>query len=180
MFRIPIRPDFELRLAVQSYAEPAFALIGRNREYLRRWLPWVDNTWSVEDVAQWIVRGLEQLARNEGWHAALWYRDQLAGFVGFKPVNWMDLRVEIGYWLGEEFQGNGLMTDAVRAATGYAFREWCLNRVEIRCAVENHRSVAIPRRLGFVQEGLLRQAFRVRDEFQELLLFGMLREDWKP
>lgn len=165
---------------MHSHAEPAFALINENREHLRRWLPWVDQCWSLEDVVQWIVRGLEQLQRNDGWHAALWYQDRLAGFIGFKPVNWADLRVELGYWLAAEFQGKGLMTDAVRAATDYAFREWRLNRVEIRCAVENRRSAAIPRRLGFVQEGLLRQAFRVGGEFQDLYLFGMLREDWRP
>ena len=70
------------------------------------------------------------------------------------------------------------MTDAVRAATCYAFGEWGLNRVEIRCAVENHRSAAIPRRLGFIQEGILRQAFKVNDQYQDLLLFAMLRKDW--
>lgn len=178
MFRIPIRPDFELRLCTYNFAVPAYVLVEQNRDYLRRWLPWVDQTWSPDDISDWIRRGLEQLQRNEGWQAALWYREELAGFVGFKPVDWPNMRTEIGYWLGAAFQGNGLMTDAVRAATDHAFREWGLNRIEIRCSVNNHRSAAIPTRLGYVREGVLRQAFKVGDEFQDLQIFAMLREDW--
>ena len=178
MFSIPIREDFELRLATYGCAEEVFALVEQNREYLDPWMPWVEATRSTDDIANWIRRGLEQLTRNDGWQAVLWYQDRIAGAIGYKPIDWPNMRVEIGYWLSAEFQGHGLMTDAVRAVTDYAFQEWELNRLEIRCAVENQRSAAIARRLGFAQEGILRQAFRVGEVYQDLLLFGMLRDDW--
>lgn len=179
MFRIPVRPDLDIRLAVYNHAEPVYSVVDENRDYLARWLPWVDDTRSPADVGEWIRRGLEQLARNEGWHAVLWHEGGVAGAVGFKPIDWGSRRVELGYWLAERFQGRGLVTEAVRAAVDYAFQEWKLNRVEIRCAVGNERSAAIPRRLGFEEEGLLRQAFRVRHEYQDLRMFGMLRERWR-
>lgn len=178
MFRIPVRADLELRLAVYSHAEELFDLVEANRRHLARWMPWVEQTRSAVDVADWIRRGLEQLARNEGWHAVLWHEGRAAGSIGFKPVDWGSMRVEIGYWLAEPLQGKGLMTAAARVVTDYAFEEWRLNRVDIRCSVENHRSAAIPRRLGYQQEGMLRQAFRVGDEYQDLLLFGLVREQW--
>jgi ribosomal-protein-serine acetyltransferase len=178
MFRIPVRPGLELHLVDYSHAESVFAVVEENRHYLSQWLPWVDNTHSALDIADWIRRGLEQMSRNEGWQALLWHQEQVAGAIGFKAVDWANLRVEIGYWLAERFQGKGLMTDAARCATDYAFQVWKLNRVEIHCAVENHRSAAIPRRLGYVEEATLRRAFRVREEYQDLLVFGMLREDW--
>jgi ribosomal-protein-serine acetyltransferase len=179
MFRIAVRPDLDLELAVYSHAEPMFRVVEENREHLARWLPWVDGTRSAVDVAEWIRRALEQFARNEGWHAVLSHQGDVVGAVGFKPVDWSNLRVELGYWLAEEYQGRGLVTSAARTAVDYAFREWRLNRVEIRCAVGNERSAAIPRRLGFEEEGMLRQAFRVRDELQDLRLFGMVRERWR-
>jgi ribosomal-protein-serine acetyltransferase len=178
MFRIPVRPDLDLHLAVYSHAEPVFELVEENRDYLARWLPWVDQTRSAVNIAEWIRRGLEQFARNEGWHAVLWHNGGVAGAVGFKPVEWSSMRVEIGYWLAEQYQGRGLVTSAVRTAVDYAFSEWRLHRVEIRCAVENHRSAAVPLRLGFTEEGVLRQAFRVRDEYQDLRMFGMVRDQW--
>jgi ribosomal-protein-serine acetyltransferase len=178
MFRIPVRPDLELRHCTFDDAEPVFALVEENRDYLRRWLPWVYNTHSPADIGNWIRSGFEQMQRNEGWHALLCYEGRIAGALGFKPIDWANMRVEIGYWLAAAFQGKGLMTAAARAATDYAFAEWRLNRIEIHCAVGNTRSAAIPRRLGFAEEGMLRRAFRVGDEFQDLLLFGVLRDEW--
>jgi ribosomal-protein-serine acetyltransferase len=179
MFRIPAGPDLNLQLAVYSHAEAVFRVVEENRVYLARWLPWVDATRSAVDVAEWIQRGLDQFARNEGWQAVLCYQGGIAGAVGFKPVDWSNFRVEMGYWLAERYQGRGLVTAGVRAGVDYAFREWRLNRVEIRCAVANERSAGVARRLGFEEEGVLRQAFRVRDEYQDLRLFAMLRERWK-
>ena len=99
MFRIPVRSDLELRLAVYSHAEEVFELVQENRRHLAAWLPWVEETRSAADIAEWIRRGLEQFARNEGWQALLWHEGCVAGAIGFKPVDWVSMRVEIGYWL---------------------------------------------------------------------------------
>lgn len=178
MFRIPVRPDLELRLIVYSHAELLFEAVQRDRAYLARWLPWVDDAQSVEVMTDWIRKGLDQFARNEGWHALLWHGDGIAGAVGFKPVDHANKIAEIGYWLAERYQGRGLITAAARAAMNYAFEEWRLNRIEIRCSAANERSAAVARRLGFEEEGLFRQAFRIRDEFHDQRLFGMLSERW--
>jgi ribosomal-protein-serine acetyltransferase len=85
-------------------------------------------------------------------------------------VDWLHRRAEIGYWLGREFQGHGMVTDACRAVTRHALVELGLNRVEIRCATGNAKSKAIPLRLGFTLEGVLRQA--------ELEVYSMLRSDF--
>jgi ribosomal-protein-serine acetyltransferase len=71
------------------------------------------------------------------------------------------------------------MTRAVRAFAEHAFAAWGLNRLEIRVAVGNHRSSAIPRRLGFVDEGTLRQVERFGDEdrFEDLEIYAMLAAD---
>ena len=64
----------------------------------------------------------------------------------------------MGYWLGEEHQGKGLMTAACRALVDYAFGELGLNRVVISCATENKKRCAIPERLSFRREGVKHQA----------------------
>ena len=53
-----------------------------------------------------------------------------------------------------------------------------LHRLEIRCAVENHRSSAVPRRLGFLEEGILREAEWLYDHWVDLRVFSMLAQDW--
>ena len=68
--------------------------------------------------------------------------------------------------------------ESLRALTDLAFDRLDLNRVEIRIAPENARSIAIPRRLGFLDEGRLREVELVDDHYRDHLVFAMLRSDW--
>jgi ribosomal-protein-serine acetyltransferase len=71
------------------------------------------------------------------------------------------------------------MTRTVRALVDQALIGWGLNRVEIRAAPENQRSRAIPERLGFREEGVLREAEHVGDRFLDSVVYGMLAADWR-
>ena len=78
----------------------------------------------------------------------------------------------------ETAQGRGIMTRACAAMTRWCFDELKLNRVEIQCARENARSRAVPMRLGFVQEGILRQAGTAEAGFVDHVVYGMLASEW--
>src|SRR5215467_2117525 len=67
MFRYPLGPHAELRLLELRHAEEMFALIDQNREYLRRWLTWVDDTRAVSDSRNFIRNTLQQFAENRGF-----------------------------------------------------------------------------------------------------------------
>jgi ribosomal-protein-serine acetyltransferase len=179
VFHLPIRDGIHLQIMEERHAEAIFSVVDANREHLRPWLPWVDKTHSSEYTRQFIREALEQFARNEGFSAAIWAHGEIAGAIGFHNVNWLNRNVEMGYWLASGFQGHGIVTDACRALIDYAFTEWELNRVEIRCATGNSRSAAVPKRLGFTLEGTLRQAQWVSDKFYNLFVFGMLVGEWK-
>lgn len=91
---------------------------------------------------------------------------------GFLPIDWVRRSAGIGYWLAEKHQGRGTMTAAVRLLADHALATWVLSRVEIRVATENHRSRAIPERLGFSQEGILREAELVGDRHLDLVVYA--------
>jgi len=93
-------------------------------------------------------------------------------------MNGANRSTSIGYWLGERFQGSGVMTKSCKALIEYAFRELKLNRVEIRCAEKNLRSRAIPERLGFVNEGMIREAEWLYDHFVDHVVYGVLAREW--
>jgi len=179
MFSAPFRDGFELRLLEERHAPALFKVVERERAHLREWLPWVDATKSEEDSLSFIRSVLEQFVTNHGFAAGVWNGERLAGTVGLHRIDWLNRRVEIGYWLAREFQGRGVMTDACRAVVTHLFRELDLNRVEIRCAVGNTKSSAIPSRLGFTLDGTLRDAQFVNGRHHDLLVFGMLKRDWK-
>ncbi|HEX7734050.1 MAG TPA: GNAT family protein [Ktedonobacteraceae bacterium] len=177
-FVIPVDTDIELRLLVDADAQQLFTLIDRNREHLRPWLPWVDYHTDPIDSQRFIRRSAQRYLDNDGFDLGIYYRGQLAGIVGFHTVNWPNRQVEIGYWQGANFQGHGVMTRACRAIVDYAFHKLQLNRVSILCATGNARSRAIPERLGFTQEGILRDGEWLYDHFVDLAIYSMLARQW--
>ena len=180
MFRAPLRPGFELRLVEERHAPAIFAVVDQERQRLREWLPWVDATHTEEDTLAFIRSSLEQFAANNGFAAGIWSDDRYIGGIGTHKIDWLNRKAEIGYWLCRSFQGQGLMTDACRAVVGHALGELDLNRVEIHCAAANTKSAAIPRRLAFTLEGTIREGQFLNGRYTDILVFSMLRREWKP
>jgi ribosomal-protein-serine acetyltransferase len=178
MFRATIRPDLELRLLEERHAPETFALVNQDRAYLRQWLPWVDSTLAPDDTLAFIRASLERFAAGDAITAGIWYRNQFSGVIGTHNVQRLNRKIEIGYWLGEDSQGHGIVTDCCRALITHLFNELDLHRVEIHCAVSNVKSAAVPRRLGFELEGTLRDANYAGGRFHDLYVFGMLKQDW--
>jgi|SRR5579871_4557976 len=179
MFARSLGNGVELRLLEERHAPAAFGAIERNREYLRKWLPWVDTSRTLDDTRRFIRTSLKQFAKNEGFAAGIWQGADYIGTIGFHKVDWLNRKVELGYWIAEAFQGRGIMTSACNAVIEHAFQEWALNRVEIHCAVENTKSCAIPKRLGFRLEGTLREAQLVSGRALDIKVFGLLAREWK-
>jgi len=173
-----IDQDIELRLLVEEDATAIFLLIEQNRAYLRQWLPWVDFTRSVADERTFILSLQAQYRGNNGFVCSIWYRNQIVGTIGYHPIDWAHRTVEIGYWLAANFQGKGLMTKSCSALISYAFDKLQLNKVVIRCAIGNVRSCAIPQRLGFKYEGIIKQGEWLYDHFVDLSLYAMLAHEW--
>ena len=178
MFRAAIRPDLELRLIEERHAPEIFSLVDRDRAYLRQWLPWVDANASLDDTVSFIRSTLEQFAAGDSITTGMWWNGRFAGVLGTHKINRLYSKVELGYWIGHAFQGKGIVTDSSRAMITHLFAERDLNRVEIHCAVDNAKSIAVPKRLGFKLEGTLREGDFSGGRFRDLHVFGMLKREW--
>ncbi len=179
MIRISVDSDLILRTLELSDADLLFALTDSCRRYLRQWLPWLDATQTVDDTRVFIQSTLRQLEANAGFQSGVWSDGRLVGVIGFHHLDWPNRSTNIGYWLGEHFQGRGIMTRSCAALVEFSFESWNLHRVEIRCAVNNTKSRAIPERLGFVAEGMFREAEWLYDHFVDHIVYGMLENDWR-
>lgn len=178
VLRLPLSDSSYLRLLEESDVEELHGLIEANRAYLARWLPWADGQ-AFEDTLGFIRKTREQLAGNDGFQMAIVCEESISGVIGFHAVDWDDRSTRIGYWLAEARQGRGTMTAAVRALLDHALSVWKLDRIEIRVAVENRRSRAIPERLGFRQEGTVRKAERVGDRYLDSVVYAMSPANWQ-
>ncbi len=165
----------QLRLLEIDDAEELHALIEANREHLARRVPWA-RAQTFDDTVMFLDRVRQQTQANDGFQLAVIRNDRIVGVVGFRGVDWDNRSTTIGYWLASVEQGRGTMTEAVRALIEHAFSTWRLNRIEIHAASDNLRSLAIPRRLGFIYEGTLRQAERLGDHFVDLAVYSLLVE----
>jgi ribosomal-protein-serine acetyltransferase len=176
-----IRVDETIVLKILDYedTEALFTLVEKNRLYLRKWLPWVDTNTTLEDSRLFIKSTQEQHQLNFGFQCGIWFNGVLSGIIGFHHIDWVNKNVEIGYWLSEKFQGNGIVTKACKAFVNVAFYDYQLNRVQIRCATENKKSCALIERLGLIKEGTTRQAEFLYDRYIDLVIYGITADEWK-
>jgi RimJ/RimL family protein N-acetyltransferase len=87
---------------------------------------------------------------------------------------------EIGYWIRSSEAGHGLATEATAALTRVGLELCGADRIEIRVEPENHASLAIPRKLGFTEEGTLRRRLDSGDPGgarRDAVVFSMFRDD---
>jgi len=90
--------------------------------------------------------------------------------------NWR--KCSVGYELTRAAEGHGYMHEALHAVISYGFRELALNRIEAQVHPNNKRSIAVLTRLGFLEEGRLRQAAYWSGAYQDMLQFSVLKSEW--
>lgn len=102
--------------------------------------------------------------------------DRLVGTCGFVAL-W-EHRGEIGYDLAPSLWGQGIMAEALEAVLEFGFDELALSRIEAFTMVENAASAALLRKLGFREEGILRDYDHFKGAFHDMRLCAMLRRDF--
>lgn len=135
--------------------------IDESREHLAPWIHWLPHYRTPRDAEHFIEgAGLDFATRRElflGMYA-LDEPGRFLGGTGFHNIEWEIPAFEIGYWLRASAVGRGLMAEAVAAQTAFVVERFGAKRVAITCDAANERSAAVPRRLGFTEEGHLRNA----------------------
>ena len=177
MFHLTVNEDIELRLFAEKDADTILEIVKDNYEHLRPFLHWVTEDYSLESALEFIGQTQGAFADNTSQNYGIFYNEKLVGAISFVTFNWENKRTEIGYWIAGNYEGKGIITEACKALITYAFEELELNRIEIRCATENTRSRAIPERLNFKLDGVLRQSEWRHTRFLDMAIYSMLAEE---
>ena len=171
--------SLSLDLLAPRHAAALFAAVEANRAHLREWLPWVDETRSVDDTRRFIDRMRDQYRATEGFQATILTDGEVVGLAGHHRIDWRNRSTSLGYWLARDRQGKGIMTRTCTAIVDHAFRTLDLHRVEIRCAAGNRRSRALAERLGFRSEGERRGAELLNGAFVDHVIYACLAPEWR-
>jgi ribosomal-protein-serine acetyltransferase len=175
-----IKDDVILRAFRYSDAEEVFAVVERNYNHLKPFMHWATPDYSLESARDFIEKSIESTAARKGLGFGIFEKGCFIGSVGFVKFDWNARKTEIGYWIDQAEEGKGIISAACRVLIEYVFVELHLNRVEIRCAASNLRSAAIPERLGFRIEGVLRQAEFRDGQLHDFKIYGLLADEWDP
>jgi ribosomal-protein-serine acetyltransferase len=179
MFFLRIDDRAELRLLEEQQAAELCALTKRDWDYFHEWMPNFTDDYSLEECRGFIRQGIERLNANRELRAGIWDAGALVGVISLKSIDLVNRNASIGYYLAASHQGRGLVTRACRVLLDYAFNELGLNRVDILCAPGNLKSRAIPERLGFKEEGRLREVQWLYDHYVDLVVYAMLKSEWE-
>tara|TARA_B110000908_G_C10127511_1_gene390590 strand:+ start:408 stop:929 length:522 start_codon:yes stop_codon:yes gene_type:complete len=144
---IPVSENLHIELLTKTNAEEVFALIDAHRKELRKWLPWVDSSKSVQDTLVFI-----QATNGKQW--VIHYKNKIAGLIGLNKIYDNYKKIVIGYWLSPDFWGHGIMKQSCLAFCNNFFEQGSKEIIAYVSTV-NPRSTKLIKSLGFVETGVI-------------------------
>ena len=125
-----------------------------------------------------------QRAERQAGRSVTFAIDQLAqgalgGLVEVRDINHEHSNAELSFWLAIEAWGRGYMSEVIQTVVRYCFEDLCLNRLYAYHMLRNPASGRVLQKNGFKQEGILRQYVRKWEQFEDVALCAILRQEWQ-
>lgn len=155
-------------------------LLVNGDEVVTYFLPY--DTWqSRADGVAWLARVEARTAGGAGQQLVIERTadQRVIGAILLFRYEEASARLEVGYVLGRQAWHQGYATEALRGVLGCAFTEWGIRRIEAEVNPDNHASAALLLRLGFVQEGRLRQRWVAKGRTYDTNIYGCLATEWR-
>jgi len=154
---------------------------------LKQWMPWAQTAPTLEESELHGRRAAARYALREDLQLLIFERlpdggqGRLLGATGLHRMDWSVPRFEIGYWRRSGEGGRGVITEAVRALSRFAFETLHAQRVEVRMSSDNARSRAVAERCGFTLEGVLRRdSLDVNGQPRDTAVYARVRDVEEP
>lgn len=177
MFVLKVDEDISLRLRDAYHVEEFFNLIDRNRLHLRQWLEWEKYHRNVDDTYQYCMYERENFASQKAITSSIYYQGRVAGSISLMLTD--SHFGEIGYWLGKEFSGKGIVTKSVKVMSNFGFNTLKLHKIVLRIIDGNEKSVAVAKRAGYHYEGRQIKQRLLHGNYYDYLVYYHLRENWQ-
>lgn len=158
-------------------------LRSHNSSFLKPWEP----TWDAECLTEeyYENRFRRQLRewRDDRTYPFLIVKNDTDGIIGAINLNNIcrgaTQHAALGYWIDENHQHHGYMTEAGRLLMMYAFTTLKLHRLQAACLPENVKSRSMIGRLGFKEEGFAARYIQIDGLWRDHVLYGLPIEEWE-
>ena len=183
MFTYTVNENITLRHPELSDAPALFSLFDQNREHLTEWQDYPNKIQTLEDCEQFIRNHNHELEEGKGLATLIVYQGEVVGMVYLDKIVSILRKAEIGYWIAEAYQGKGIVTQSARGLMTYAFETLNINRLALKFKRvsdehENSRSRRVAERLGFTEEGILRQDGMTKGVMMDMVMTSILADEW--
>ena len=170
--------DLHLRPSNDTDAESMFTMLS-DPQSMKYWSDQPIN--NLEAAVEVLNKDLESDAQGNSmcWAVTFKGHDKMIGKCILFQFSQQNHRAEIGYLLNREYWRQGLMHQALEAVIDFAFNTLDIHRIEADVDTENTGSLGLLEKLGFTREGLFRERWFVYHEWQDSVMLGLLKQDWK-
>jgi ribosomal-protein-alanine N-acetyltransferase len=154
----------------------------QSRAHLQPWEP----TWGPDELTRAsfrrrLNRYAQEIREDRGY--PFWIMSptgQLMGGCTLSNVRrGVSQTASLGYWMGVNFAGKGVMSAAVKVLLGHAFTGLALHRIEAACIPANEASRKVLLNAGFTEEGYARKYLKIDGEWRDHKLFAIVEDDWR-
>ena len=174
-------PRFTLRPFRRRDTSAVYDAVSESLPELKKWLPWATGTYTRPTAQHYVRDSISAWNEGRAWDVTIRRTDEPGRHLGNVSI-WFtsvpNLVGEIGYWVRTSESGRGVCTEATARALQIAFEELRLHRVALRIAVGNGGSERVAEKLGFTQEGLLREEVKVGSRWLDHTAWGLLEREW--
>jgi ribosomal-protein-alanine N-acetyltransferase len=129
---------------------------------------------------KWISTHRDLFEKGQCVNLAITRRNDgcLVGCIGL-TINTESENAELGYWIGKPYWNQGYCTEAAKQVIEYGFETLKLNRIEAHHFGRNPASGKVMQKIGMLHEGCLRQHIKKWNEFEDIVMYGLLKTDYE-
>ncbi len=147
-------------------------------ERVTKFLSWNPHK-SPEETRNLFVDWCEAYENPTTYNWAIEYEGQPVGSISVVRISSNHEYAELGYCIGFDWWGKGIMSEAVKGVIGFLFDEVGMHRIAICHVTQNPASGRVAEKCGFTYEGTQRERFKSRwGEFLDIKIWSILKHEW--
>lgn len=129
--------------------------------------------YALKDAKQWLRKKLKSTG-DETLSLLIEIEKEAVGCISLERIS-KGHKAEMGYWLGRQHWGKGIMTEAVKAMTKLGFNKYKLKRIQAHVFISNKASARVLEKTGFKLEGLLKKAVKKNNKILDAYIFAKIK-----
>jgi ribosomal-protein-serine acetyltransferase len=176
-YQIKISSNITLHSPQVKFAQEVFELIQNNKQYLCRFMDWPQYVSDVQDTVNFIHDASLSHQKNESKTYFIDFNGRIVGVFSFNKIDNGNKTADIGYWLGSQYQGNGIIKKSLDVITYKYANCGLIQRFIIKCMTTNEKSNNVAIRAGFYHQGVLKGAEYVGGVFHDQNIYAKVISD---